>query len=223
MNIFASFVTINDAFQLQPSLRGIVLSRNCNNFVRKEKLKLFSRCSAFSMGDSDGFQEINPIRKDLDEKKTPPYFQHVPIVDHHGLKLDIYSRLLQDRIILVGNEIDDVVANSVVAQLLHLYHTDPNKELSMYINCAGGSISSTMAIFDVMQFISCPINTVCFGTASAMGAFLLGAGTNGKRKALPNSRIMIHQPLGGARGQAGLFVVLLFSLRNLTLFFNSGY
>lgn len=115
---------------------------------------------------------------------------------------DIYSRLLKDRIIFIGSEIDDHVANLVVAQLLFLAAEDPKKDIHMYINSPGGSVTAGMAIFDTMQFISPKVSTICVGIAASMGAFLLAAGTKGKRYALPNSEVMIHQPLGGAKGQA---------------------
>ncbi len=115
---------------------------------------------------------------------------------------DIYSRLLKDRIIMLGSGIDDNVANAVVAQLLFLEAEDPNKDISIYINSPGGSITAGMAIYDTMQFIKPDIQTICVGMAASMGAFLLTAGTKGKRYALPNSEVMIHQPLGGAQGQA---------------------
>ena len=115
---------------------------------------------------------------------------------------DIYSRLLKDRIIFLGSEIDDRVSNSIVAQLLFLESNDPNKDITMYINSPGGVITSGLAIYDTMQYIKPDVITVCIGQAASMGALLLTAGTKGKRYALPNSRIMIHQPLGGARGQA---------------------
>ena len=115
---------------------------------------------------------------------------------------DIYSRLLKDRIIMLGSGIDDNVANSIVAQLLFLEAEDPDKDISIYINSPGGSITAGMAIYDTMQFIKPDIQTICIGMASSMGAFLLTAGTKGKRFALPNAEVMIHQPLGGAQGQA---------------------
>ncbi|RDW16559.1 ATP-dependent Clp endopeptidase, proteolytic subunit ClpP [Oceanobacillus arenosus] len=115
---------------------------------------------------------------------------------------DIYSRLLKDRIILLGSAIDDNVANSIVAQLLFLEAEDPGKDISLYINSPGGSITSGMAIFDTMNFIKSDVSTICIGMAASMGAFLLTAGEKGKRFALPNSEIMIHQPLGGTQGQA---------------------
>jgi ATP-dependent Clp protease, protease subunit len=115
---------------------------------------------------------------------------------------DIYSRLLKDRIIMLGSAIDDNVANSIVAQLLFLEAENPEKDISLYINSPGGSITAGMAIFDTMQFIKAPVHTICIGMAASMGAFLLAAGEKGKRYALPNAEVMIHQPLGGAQGQA---------------------
>lgn len=115
---------------------------------------------------------------------------------------DIYSRLLKDRIIFLGTPINDLVANSVVAQLLFLAAEDPDKDINLYINSPGGSITAGMAIYDTMQFIKPDVSTICIGMAASMGAFLLCAGTTGKRFALPNSEVMIHQPLGGAQGQA---------------------
>ncbi len=115
---------------------------------------------------------------------------------------DIYSRLLKDRIIFLSEEVNDVTASLVVAQLLFLEAEDPDKDISLYINSPGGSITSGMAIFDTMNFIKPDVSTICVGMAASMGAFLLAAGAKGKRFALPNSEIMIHQPLGGFRGQA---------------------
>jgi len=115
---------------------------------------------------------------------------------------DIYSRLLNDRIIFLADEVNDATATLVVAQLLYLEAQDPDKDIHLYINSPGGSISAGMAIYDTMNFIKCDVSTICIGMAASMGAFLLSAGTKGKRLALPNSEIMIHQPLGGARGQA---------------------
>ncbi|CAN7761305.1 MULTISPECIES: ATP-dependent Clp endopeptidase proteolytic subunit ClpP [Paenibacillus] len=115
---------------------------------------------------------------------------------------DIYSRLLKDRIIFLGTGVNDVVANSIIAQLLFLAAQDPDKDISLYINSPGGSITAGMAIFDTMQFIKPDVSTICVGMAASMGAFLLTAGAKGKRYALPNSEVMIHQPLGGAEGQA---------------------
>ncbi|SIS43345.1 ATP-dependent Clp endopeptidase proteolytic subunit ClpP [Salimicrobium flavidum] len=115
---------------------------------------------------------------------------------------DIYSRLLKDRIIMLGSPIDDNVSNSIVAQLLFLAADDPDKDISLYINSPGGSITAGMAIFDTIQFIKPDVSTICTGMAASMGAFLLNAGAEGKRYALPNSEVMIHQPLGGTQGQA---------------------
>ncbi|HHY22392.1 MAG TPA: ATP-dependent Clp endopeptidase proteolytic subunit ClpP [Bacilli bacterium] len=115
---------------------------------------------------------------------------------------DIYSRLLKDRIVMLGSAVDDNVANSIVAQLLFLQAEDPEKDISFYINSPGGSITAGMAIYDTMQHIKPDVSTICIGMAASMGAFLLAAGAKGKRYALPNSEIMIHQPLGGTRGQA---------------------
>ena len=115
---------------------------------------------------------------------------------------DIYSRLLKDRIIFLGGEVDDDTANIIVAQMLFLEADDPDKDIFLYINSPGGSVSAGMAIFDTMQYIKCEVSTICVGLAASMGAFLLTAGAKGKRRALPNAEIMIHQPSGGARGQA---------------------
>ncbi len=115
---------------------------------------------------------------------------------------DIYSRLLKDRIIFLGSPIDDIVANTIIAQLIHLEGENPEKDIYMYINSPGGIITSGMAIYDTMQFIRPAVSTIALGQAASMAAFLLAAGEKGKRYALPNSRVMIHQPLGGAQGQA---------------------
>ena len=115
---------------------------------------------------------------------------------------DIYSRLLNDRIIFLGEEVTDVSANLIVAQLLFLESEDPGKDIHMYINSPGGSVSAGLAIYDTMLYIKCDVSTICIGMAASMGAFLLAGGTKGKRMALPNSEIMIHQPSGGAQGQA---------------------
>ena len=115
---------------------------------------------------------------------------------------DIYSRLLKDRIIILGEEVNDVTASLVVAQLLFLEAEDPKKDISLYINSPGGSVTAGMAIYDTMNYIKCDVSTICLGMAASMGAFLLSGGTKGKRYALPNAEVMIHQPSGGARGQA---------------------
>ena len=130
----------------------------------------------------------------------------VPMVveqtNHGERSFDIYSRLLNDRIIFLADEVNDVTANLVVAQLLYLEAMDPEKDISLYINSPGGSITAGMAIYDTMQYIKCDVSTICIGMAASMGAFLLSSGAKGKRFALPNSEIMIHQPLGGFQGQA---------------------
>ena len=115
---------------------------------------------------------------------------------------DIYSRLLEDRIIFLTGEINDAVADAVVAQLIYLEGKDPNKDICLYINSPGGSVTAGLAIYDTMNYIKCDVSTICIGLAASMGAFLLSSGAKGKRYALPNSEIMIHQPLGGAQGQA---------------------
>ncbi len=127
------------------------------------------------------------------------------VVDQSGTgerSYDIYSRLLEDRIIFLNGEIDDNVANSIVAQLIYLEGKNPDKDIFLYINSPGGSISAGLAIYDTMKYIKCDVSTLCIGLAASMGAFLLAGGTKGKRFALPNSEILIHQPLGGAQGQA---------------------
>jgi ATP-dependent Clp protease, protease subunit len=122
---------------------------------------------------------------------------------HRGERAyDIWSRLMKDRIVFLGTEINDDIANVIVAQLLFLESEDPEKDVNLYINSPGGSVSAGLAIYDTMQYVRCPITTICIGQAASMGAVILAAGTKGRRKALPHARIMIHQPLGGARGQA---------------------
>ena len=115
---------------------------------------------------------------------------------------DIYSRLLKDRIIFLGTGVDDIVANTVIAQLLFLEADDPDKDIYLYVNSPGGIVTSGLAIYDTMNYIKCPVSTICIGQAASMGALLLGAGTKGKRYSLPHARIMIHQPMGGFQGQA---------------------
>jgi len=136
----------------------------------------------------------------------PSTMYNVPFVVENSPRgeraYDIYSRLLKDRIIFLGTPIVDDVANAIIAQLLFLESEDPEKEIFMYINSPGGSVSAGLGIYDIMQYVSCPISTFCTGMAASMGSVLLTAGTKGKRYALPNSRIMIHQPLGGVQGQA---------------------
>ncbi|MBQ4052626.1 MAG: ATP-dependent Clp endopeptidase proteolytic subunit ClpP [Clostridia bacterium] len=130
----------------------------------------------------------------------------VPVVveqtGHGERSYDIYSRLLNDRIIMLTEEVNDVTASLVIAQLLYLESQDPDKDISLYINSPGGSVTAGLAIFDTMQYIKCDVSTICIGMAASMGAFLLAAGAKGKRFCLPNSEVMIHQPLGGILGSA---------------------
>jgi len=134
------------------------------------------------------------------KRDAPPLV--VPVVGDGAKNLDVVSQLLKNRILMLGDEVNEDGANVLVAQLLYLANQDPEKDITLYINSPGGSVSAGLAIFDTMQFVPCDIQTVCFGMAASMGSFLLSAGTPGKRKSLPNARIMIHQPLGGAQGQA---------------------
>jgi len=130
-------------------------------------------------------------------------FPHVVETTHRGERSwDIYSRLLKDRIVFLGTPIDDDVANIIIAQFLFLESEDPDKEITLYINTPGGAVTSALGIYDTMQYVHCPVSTVCLGQAASMGAVLLAGGTKGRRRALPHSRVMIHQPLGGFRGQA---------------------
>jgi ATP-dependent Clp protease protease subunit len=182
------------------ALRGLVSKRVVVQNNRCRAGHVIAKSSTF-MVDPDVPPEVDPTRKDPDEPQpTSPV--RLPMVDFGGTKMDVNSRLLKDRIIMIGKTVDDNMANAVVAQLLYLANEDPTSDITMYINSPGGSISSGMAIFDTMEFIPCDVSTVCFGMAASMGAFLLAAGAKGKRRSLPNARIMIHQPLGGARGQA---------------------
>jgi ATP-dependent Clp protease, protease subunit len=130
-------------------------------------------------------------------------YPHVVETTHRGERTwDIFSRLLKDRIVFLGSAVDDDVANIIVAQFLFLESEDPDKDIQLYVNSPGGVVTAGLAIFDTMQYVRCPVSTICIGQAASMGALLLGAGQKGNRYALPNARIMIHQPLGGARGQA---------------------
>lgn len=149
------------------------------------------------------FTDNYAILSQSDYNKILSYVPTVIEASSRGERsFDIFSRLLRERIIFLGEEIDDEVANSVIAQLLLLDSENPEKDIMLYINSPGGIITSGMAIFDTMKLIKADISTICLGEAASMGAFLLSAGTKGKRMALPMSRIMIHQPLGGAKGQA---------------------
>lgn len=154
---------------------------------------------------SSAYPRMMPDEPGQDPKPSTPAPRRpppLPTVDGQSGQLDVVSRLLKDRILLLGTDVNDEMANVLVAQLLYLANQDPDKDITLYINSPGGSVSAGLAIYDTMQFIPCDVQTVCFGMAASMGAFLLGAGAKGKRKSLPNARIMIHQPLGGAQGQA---------------------
>ncbi len=126
----------------------------------------------------------------------------IPTITDNNRGYDIYSRLLEDRIVFLTDEVNDVTANIIIAELLYLEAKDPDKDICLYINSPGGSVSAGLAIYDTMKHIKCDVSTICVGMAASMGAFLLSGGTKGKRYALPNAEIMIHQPLGGAQGQA---------------------
>jgi ATP-dependent Clp protease protease subunit len=137
------------------------------------------------------------------ERETNYILPTVTEVTHRGEReWNIFSRLLKDRIVFIGTEIDDFVANAVIAQFLFLESEDPEKDIQVYINSPGGVVTSGLAMYDTMQYVRCPVATMCIGQAASMGAVLLGAGQKGRRFALPHARVMIHQPLGGARGQA---------------------
>ena len=152
------------------------------------------------------FSDPNPLTPDPAKEPSPIPKRNPPplstVLSADGNQLDVISKLLKDRILLLGEEVRDENANVLVAQLLFLASSDPEKPITLYINSPGGSVSAGLAIYDTMQFIPCPVHTVCFGMAASMGAFLLGAGAAGERRSLPNARIMIHQPLGGAQGTA---------------------
>ena len=151
--------------------------------------------------------KLEPISASSASSASPRNTYLVPTVieqDGRGERaFDIYSRLLKDRIIFIGTPIDDFVANSVIAQMLFLQMADPKKDIHIYINSPGGSVTSGLAIYDTMQFVTCDVNTYCIGIAASMGAVLLTAGTEGKRFCLPNSHVMIHQVSGGAQGKIG--------------------
>lgn len=154
------------------------------------------------MSGDDGRFGASPDRSGLD-RSVATYFPQVVETTHRGERAwDLFSRLLRDRIIFLGSEVNDDVANVIIAQLLVLEGEDPDKEITMYINSPGGVVTAGLAIYDTMQHVRCPVSTVCIGQAASMGAVLLAGGAPGKRRCLPNSRVMIHQPHGGARGQA---------------------
>jgi ATP-dependent Clp protease, protease subunit len=147
--------------------------------------------------------ESNEVRLTHETTKNNIIYPHVVETTHRGERTwDIFSRLLKDRIVFLGSQVDDDVANIVIAQFLFLESEDPDKDIQLYVNSPGGVVTAGLAIYDTMQYVRCPVSTICIGQAASMGALLLGAGQKGRRYALPHSRIMIHQPLGGARGQA---------------------
>ena len=192
---------LSSSFLLPPSFVPFVPSSSSSKL-----LSFTSPSSSFNTITSihrmdDPAPEIDPRRKDPAPSK-PNQPVRMPVVDSESGQMDVMSRLLKDRILLLGTDVNDEVANVLVAQFLYLANQDPTKDITLYINSPGGSVSAGMAIYDAMQYVPCDVNTVCFGMAASMGAFLLGAGTKGKRRSLPNARIMIHQPLGGAQGQA---------------------
>ena len=147
-------------------------------------------------------QAIETLERAERSSSFIPYPTVVETTHRGERNWDIFSRLLKDRIVFLGTEINDDVANIIIAQFLFLESEDPDKEIMLYINSPGGVVTSGLAIYDTMQYVRCPVSTTCLGMAASMGAVLLAAGMKGRRVALPNSRIMIHQPLGGARGQA---------------------
>ena len=154
---------------------------------------------------SDALRWIKSVAPYLDSERERAAYYVPNIVEttHRGEKTwDIYSRLLKDRIVFIGTEIDDFVANSVVAQFLFLESEDPDKDIQVYINSPGGVVTAGLAMIDTIKYVRCPVSTMCIGQAASMGAVLLAVGEKGSRFALPHARIMIHQPLGGARGQA---------------------
>lgn len=144
--------------------------------------------------------EIDPRPPSKDAPGAPPV--RMPMIDTGKGSIDVMSKLLQDRVLMLSGQVNDEMANVLIAQMLYLANKDSAKPITIYINSPGGSVSAGLAIYDSMQFVPCDVSTVCYGMAASMGAFLLGAGTKGKRKCLPNARVMIHQPLGGAGGQA---------------------
>ena len=171
-----------------------------------DAFRMTTSCLARSSAQQHPLSMAPPNQPNQPSEPGPPKREtsplSVPTVGLGNQQFDVISRLLKDRILLLGSEVNDEVANVMVSQMLYLATTDPEKDITIYINSPGGSVQAGLAIFDTMQYIPCDVNTVCFGMAASMGAFLLSAGTKGKRRSLPNSRIMIHQPLGGAQGEA---------------------
>ena len=156
-----------------------------------------------------GEQRRNGIKRML-QLNNMPFIPYVIERTQGGERsYDLYSRLLKDRIIFLGEDVNHMTANSIIAQMLFLEAEDPTKDIYFYINSPGGSVADGLAIYDTMQYIKCDVNTICVGMAASMGAFLLAGGTKGKRYALPNAEVMIHQPLGGAQGQASDMLIAM--------------
>src|SRR5512146_1677679 len=148
-------------------------------------------------------QAMDVLERLADRPQANIIYPHVVETTHRGERTwDIFSRLLKDRIVFLGSQVDDDVANIIIAQFLFLESEDPDKDIQLYINSPGGVVTAGLAIYDTMQYIRCPVSTLCIGQAASMAAVLLGAGHKGRRAVLPHSSVMIHQPLGGARGQA---------------------
>ncbi len=186
-----------------PSSASLINGRRLQAQAAQQQASPSSSQRALLLALSAVIRSDDEEQPDKPPSKPPKPSPLLPTVEGaSGGQLDVISRLLKDRILLLGTDVNDEVANVLVAQLLYLANEDPEKDITLYINSPGGSVSAGLAIYDTMQFIPCDVQTVCFGMAASMGAFLLGAGAPGKRKSLPNSRIMIHQPLGGAQGQA---------------------
>lgn len=157
------------------------------------------------MPNLDSVQELSPLLPAHLQQRVIDPMKNVSVIEKEGntmIQFDLLSRLMKDRIIFIGEQVSDPLANYVIAQMLYLQMQDPNKDINVYINSPGGSVTAGLAIYDTMQFVTCDVNTYCMGMAASMGAVLLTAGTKGKRYALPNSHIMIHQVSGGAQGTA---------------------
>ena len=181
--------------------------------------------------DLDSVQELSPLLPAHLQQRIIDPMKNVSVIEKEGntmIQFDLLSRLMKDRIIFIGEQVSDPLANYVIAQMLYLQMQDPNKDINVYINSPGGSVTAGLAIYDTMQFVTCDVNTYCMGMAASMGAVLLTAGTKGKRYALPNSHIMIHQVSGGAQGTASdveRTVEFMYSLKkrlNKILAFHTG-
>mmetsp|Transcript_66144 Transcript_66144/g.123433 ORF Transcript_66144/g.123433 Transcript_66144/m.123433 type:complete len:291 (+) Transcript_66144:113-985(+) len=204
--------TVRQQVDRQSSMPQVRTEMAAPRLLKAEAVPVASAAASFCAAVGVGLQaarqsrirrraepEVDPRRKE-EKPQVPPV--RMPVIDTGSGTIDVMSKLLQDRILILGGQVNDEMANVLIAQMLYLAGEDKEKDITIYINSPGGSVSAGLAIYDTMQFVPCDVQTVCFGSAASMGAFLLGAGTKGKRKALPNSRVMIHQPLGGAGGQA---------------------